>query len=139
MNRKSHLGVYALINRNDNVALILKSRGAYAGSWDLPGGSIEFGESPMQALVREVYEETGLQVQTAALVDTLSARVPYKNSVGEDVELHHLGIIFTCEVKASEELRHTGDDQDASAARWVSRLEAQNLDLTPFARMLLVN
>jgi 8-oxo-dGTP diphosphatase len=137
MNRISHLGVYALINVQNQVALILKSRGPYTGSWDLPGGKIEFGESPLQALSREVQEEVGLRVLTATPLDIPSIWVVFNNESGEATELHHLGIIFTCEVSAPEKLRGTGDDQDVSESRWFSLAEARDLKLTPLAHTVL--
>ncbi len=137
MKRVTHLGVYALIKSKGSIALILKSRGPYTGSWDLPGGKIEFGESPIQALAREVEEEVGLKLQAATLIDSLSINVSFENETGEFIDLHHIGIIFACEVSAPEELRHTGDDEDASEARWFPLPAVQYLNLTPFAHTLL--
>ena len=135
MKRESHLGVYALIEVRGSIALILKSRGPYTGSWDLPGGKIEFGESPVEALTREVQEEVGLRLSSATLVDALSVRVDFKDEFGEAVELHHLGVIFVCEVAEPGKLSHAGDDEDASEARWITLIEARELALTPFARI----
>lgn len=48
---------------NSNDLLVLRRRyPPYEGRWNCPGGKIEIGESPVEACVREVYEETGLQV-----------------------------------------------------------------------------
>ena len=58
--KHTHLGVYAIIRQNRKFLLIKKARGPYTGMFDLPGGKIEFGETPEQTLVREVAEETGL-------------------------------------------------------------------------------
>jgi 8-oxo-dGTP diphosphatase len=137
MKRETHLGVYALIHEKGRMALILKNRGPYTGCWDLPGGRIEFGETPVQALAREVYEEIGLQLLTATPLDNLSTCVSFENENGEATELHHIGIIYACGVAAPEELRRSGDDQDASEARWVPVDEAEGLGLTPFARILV--
>ena len=54
MKEKRHLGVYGLIIDENKIALVLKSRGAYKGKLDLPGGSIEHGERPEDTLVREI-------------------------------------------------------------------------------------
>lgn len=48
MEKTRHLGVYGLIIENKKIALVLKSRGAYTGKLDLPGGSIEHGETPIE-------------------------------------------------------------------------------------------
>lgn len=137
MKQESHLGVYAMIIHQNRIALILKSRGPYTGMWDLPGGKIEFGESPVQALTREVREEVDLHILTATLVDTLSICVSYETENGESIELHHLGVVYKVEADTPEKLRTTGDDQDADQAGWFPLSKALNLQLTPFARTLL--
>lgn len=58
-----HLGVKAVIlDENGNILLLKKfsKRNEYQ-TWDLPGGRIQKGEEPEAALIREVFEETGLQ------------------------------------------------------------------------------
>lgn len=137
MRRQSHLGVYALIRAKGHTALILKSRGPYAGSWDLPGGKIEFGEAPIQALAREVREEVDLRILTATPLDILSIRASFESETGAATDLHHIGIVFACEVSAPDELRHTGDGQDVSESRWFPPSEVQELNLTPLAHAVL--
>ncbi len=60
MNHTSHVGVYAVIlnPQGDRILLIRKARGPYTGLLDLPGGSVETGETVEEALEREVGEET---------------------------------------------------------------------------------
>lgn len=47
-----HLGVYGILIKNDKILLIRKGNGPYKGLLDLPGGTIEFDESPKEALER---------------------------------------------------------------------------------------
>jgi mutator protein MutT len=54
--------VGAVILDDDRVLLIRRGHGPAAGNWSLPGGRVEFGETMAEALVREVQEETGLEV-----------------------------------------------------------------------------
>lgn len=65
-----HVGVAALVEHRGDILLVQRgSRASYAdgyGSWALPGGWLEHGESAHQAAVREVEEETGLQVHAIA-------------------------------------------------------------------------
>lgn len=60
MNKYTHLGVYGILIENNKVLLIKKARGPHKGKWDLPGGTIEFGEEPYTTLIREFEEETGI-------------------------------------------------------------------------------
>jgi ADP-ribose pyrophosphatase YjhB (NUDIX family) len=57
-------GVSVVIRRAGRVLLVRRARPPFAGRWSLPGGRIEPGESPAEAIVREVREETGLRVRT---------------------------------------------------------------------------
>jgi 8-oxo-dGTP diphosphatase len=96
----------------DGEILILKRAGGYAGGgWFIPGGHVEFGESPLQAAVRETVEEAGIELDptTLRLVD-ITTFYP-----APDVQ-HH-GVIFLAECPHGVECvlneEHTG-------FRWVT-------------------
>lgn len=55
-----HLGIYGVIEKQNYILLVKKTRGPYKGLWDLPGGRPEFGESIFETLKREIHEETGI-------------------------------------------------------------------------------
>lgn len=55
-----HPAASACIFRGDTVLLVQRGKPPYAGSWNLPGGSIELGEKAIDAAAREVLEETGI-------------------------------------------------------------------------------
>lgn len=66
---KVHVGVAAIVDHDERLLMIRRGgTGEYAsdghGTWSVPGGWLEFGESPKEAAVREVYEETGVAVET---------------------------------------------------------------------------
>ena len=54
MKEHRHLGVYGLVVRDNKILLIKKVSGPYDGLLDLPGGSLEFGERPIETLKREL-------------------------------------------------------------------------------------
>lgn len=64
------------------------------GFWELPGGGLDFGESPQGALMREIWEETGLH---AAVGKPLSV---WHYMRGNDVEI--IGMTFLCSVQSDQ-------------------------------------
>src|SRR5882762_8470952 len=62
-------GASAAIFRDGAVLLIERAKGALKGRWSLPGGHIEPGETARAAVVREVREETGVEVDMHGLLD----------------------------------------------------------------------
>lgn len=70
---KTRVSVYALALHEDRVLLTqLAPYCTRGGSWTLPGGGIDHGEQPVEALVREVYEETGLAATDPELLHAMS-------------------------------------------------------------------
>lgn len=91
----TRIGAYAILRDGDNLLLCRLSDmlGPHAGKWTLPGGGIEFGEHPEQAMVREVHEETGLHVRPLGIagVDSVHKDRP-------DHRFHGIRIIYHAEV-----------------------------------------
>jgi 8-oxo-dGTP diphosphatase len=56
-------GVSALIVRDGRVLMVRRGKEPFEGYWSLPGGRVEPGETPQEAVRREVREETGLEVE----------------------------------------------------------------------------
>jgi 8-oxo-dGTP diphosphatase len=136
MRPTTHLAVYGLVEHGQQIAFIKKSRGPYTGSWDLPGGKIEFGETPRQALEREIQEELGLTITAARLLDADAIRFSFTDLAGTEIDLHHVAIFYTCEV-ATGKLRSGGDGHDVRETCWFMREKARGLALSPFAKTLL--
>ncbi|HET9205448.1 MAG TPA: NUDIX hydrolase [Burkholderiaceae bacterium] len=79
------VGVGVIVWRDGRV-LLGQRKGAHgAGTWALPGGHLEFGETVEHCAQREVREETGLDI-------TVVARGPYTNDVFADVGRHYVTV-----------------------------------------------
>lgn len=91
------VGVQALILKNAKLLLYRRQGGFGAGSWGLPGGHLEIGESLIEAATREVFEETGIIV-TNARVQAVTDPDPATN--------HHMQIgVLVLDWKGEPELR----------------------------------
>ena len=78
--------VAGVIVKDDKIILAKrKEDDALAGKWEFPGGKIEEGEDPFQALVREIREELGIDVEPLKLLLTVKHRYPEKQ-----VKLHFI-------------------------------------------------
>jgi len=110
MEQKRYIGAYGVLIRGRAVLLVRKTRGPYTGTLDLPGGGIEYGEQPADAVVREFGEETGLHVAVTGLLP------PFSLVAGGQ---HHLGFFFTVDLASPGTLRETPDGQDSGGALWV--------------------
>lgn len=136
----THLGVYGLIRQDGKVLLMKKGRGPYNGMYDLPGGGVEFGETPLQTLRREFLEETGLVVEPVQLLAAVSNRLQFVNSSLEVEDLHHLGILYTVELAPTEVLSQVmggPDGQDSLGALWLDEEQLRSLQLSPFAEQAI--
>ena len=88
------MGIYGIVIENEKILLIKKAVGPYEGKLDLPGGSPEFGETPIETLKRELLEETGLEVEDANLYDASSVLVDWNKDSETTLKVHHTGIFF---------------------------------------------
>lgn len=75
----------------DDDGRILLMKRADTGRWCLPGGKLDAAETPEEGAVREVREETGLDVEVDDLVDT------YARRPGEDTPYHVVALAYACE------------------------------------------
>jgi ADP-ribose pyrophosphatase YjhB (NUDIX family) len=71
-----------------------------AGWWTLPGGGIDHGEDPRDAVVREVAEETGLVATVLELLDVYSSHFVGTSPVGVDEDFHAIRIVYRVDVPA---------------------------------------
>ena len=88
-------GVAGIVRDADDRVLFI--RRADNGKWGLPAGAIDPGETPADAVAREVREETGLEVRPARIAGVFGGagfRVRYEN--GDEAE--YTVIVFDCEV-----------------------------------------
>ena len=68
--------VAAIIKSNNRIFATQRAHGSFAGGWEFPGGKIEPGETPEEALVREIREELDTEIAVGDLVETVEYDYP---------------------------------------------------------------
>lgn len=117
---REHTGVYGIhINNNNQALLILKSRGPYKGMYDLPGGTIEQGETTEQALIREFKEEIGVDVLSYHFLCEDSSAFSYVSQSEGEVDFKHKGYFYKVALPAETEVKMTPDGHDSMGAIYV--------------------
>jgi ADP-ribose pyrophosphatase YjhB (NUDIX family) len=89
------------------VLLIKRAEPPNAGTWSLPGGKLELGESLASAVAREALEETGLDVQVGPLIDVFEIVTAAH---------HYVVLDYLCSAQSGAEPRAGGD---AAECAWV--------------------
>lgn len=119
------VAAYAVVERRGKILLTHWRRGHLHG-WTLPGGGLESGEDPRDAVVREVMEETGLEARVGKLLG-VDSRVMVREEVpaGKEPELHTIRIVYRASVKDGPLRHEIGGSSDE--ARWVSIREVRSL------------
>ena len=119
------VAAYAVVERRGKLLLTHWRRGHLHG-WTLPGGGLEPGEDPRDAVVREVLEETGLEARVGKLIG-VDSRVMVREEVpeGTDPELHTIRIIYRATVKDGPLRNEVGGS--SVEARWVSIRDVKGL------------
>ena len=139
MAARQRLAAYGLITDEAGRVLLTRhpdERG-HRGRWVLPGGGVEHGEHPEQALVREIREETGLAARAGELRHVLS---DVTRAGRRRRRLHNVRLVYTASVADSG-----GGDGDgapdghglAAGARWCDAAEQGTLALAPFTAKVL--
>jgi 8-oxo-dGTP diphosphatase len=122
------VGLYVV--KDGKVLLVRRGNEPGRGKWSLPGGRIRFGERSEEAALREMREETGLEVRLRRVVDVVD--VFWQSERGELLE-HFVIVDFEAEVIGGE-LRPADDALDA---RWFSPEELKGLEMTESTRRFL--
>lgn len=110
--KKVRVCVSAMILRQDDKALLVKrsANDSRPNEWELPGGKLEFGENPMDAVTREIEEETGINALFY---------FPYNvtSTISDNGSKHTIRIYYKCYVlNPNQEAYLSGEHQDY---KWV--------------------
>lgn len=126
------VAAYAVIERRGKILLTHWRRGHLHG-WTLPGGGLEDGEDPRDAVVREIFEETGLTAKAGRLLG-VDSRVMVREDVedGQTPELHTIRIVYRASVQDGPLVHEI--DGSSDEARWVPIREIKSLKTLSLVR-----
>lgn len=127
-NQNLRLGAYGILVSNSALLLVLKKSGPYKGLYELPGGKIEFSETPEEALSREFEEEVVLFPEKFKILGTVSNTGMYREGL-ENISFHHIGLIYRIE-EFSEIKRKSPEEEYI----WIKIKELITASLSPIAK-----
>jgi 8-oxo-dGTP diphosphatase len=125
------VGVGGVLIRDGKVLLIRRGKPPLYGRWVVPGGTVELGESLEQALVREMREETGLEVVPLEIL-TVFDRIERD---GDRVVYHYVIVDYLCRWLGGEALAAS----DALEAAWAALDDLPRFDLPEKALEVVQN
>ena len=109
--------VAAVIKKQNKVFVTQRGYGEFKDGWEFPGGKIEEGETPQEALKREIMEELDTEISVGELIDTIEYDYP----------TFHLSMdCFWCEVIKGNLVLKEAED-----AKWLKKNELDKVDWLP--------
>lgn len=109
--------VAAVIRDKDKIFATARGYGEYKGRWEFPGGKIEAGETPEQALIREIQEELDTTIEVGPLIQT----------VEYDYPTFHLSMnCYWSTIKSGTLIL-----KEAQAAQWLTKETLETVDWLP--------
>jgi len=109
--------VAAIIKSDNRIFATQRAHGEFVGGWEFPGGKIEPGETPEEALVREIHEELDTEIAVEGLFET----------VEYDYPTFHLSMkCYWCSIVSGDLVL-----KEHAAAKWLSKEELFDVEWLP--------
>ncbi len=110
----------ALVDADNRVLLAQRPQGkSFAGMWEFPGGKVEAGETPEEALIRELREELGIETKVACLAPLTFASHAYES-------FHLLMPLFVC-----RRYEGTPEAKEGQSLKWVRPIRMRDYPMPP--------
>lgn len=128
---KQKVAVRAIINRGDHLLLLKRSGGrpSIEGKYELPGGSVLYGEQPDDALIRYVEEETSLEARTTKLSDVFTYLDP------DDKNTQYTLVLYMVELERPQSRIKLSGKYNKYV--WHAKTKSAQITLTESTKLLL--
>lgn len=138
--RHQRVAAYAVVRSARGILMTeLSGRTSRPGTWALPGGGLDPGEDPDDAVVREVWEESGQHVRLMAAIDVISAHWIGRAPSGRLEDFHAIRLIYSAACPApTDPVVHDVGGTTASAA-WMSPEELAQVKMSAWASPLVLD
>jgi len=117
------IGVGAVIICKGKILLEKRKNEPGRGKWTIPGGLVELGESAEQTVIREVKEETNLEVEHPKLIDVVNNIISDRNN---KTKYHFVIVDYFVKLKGGT----LKAEDDAAELKWIPFREVEKYDLT---------
>ena len=128
--QRPEVGVGAIAVRDDALLMVRRGHGPGAGEWSVPGGHVEMGETLHEAIVREVAEETGLEVVVDRYVGWVERMGDGDHNSDDGPGPYHF-VILDFAVTPLDAYQPLVAGDDAAEVAWVPLHEISDLRLVP--------
>lgn len=115
--RKRIKVVAAIIHQGEKIFATQRGYGEFKDGWEFPGGKMEPGETPQEALIREIREELDTEISVGKLVDTVEYDYP---------QFHLTMHCFLCTVQSGNLVL-----KEHEAARWLTKESLDTVEWLP--------
>lgn len=127
-----YVAVHALVRNNENKVLVTKRAKCndyMPLKWDIPGGTVEEGETVEEALIRELKEETKIDIKPIKLIYAYSnlSQLPTRQTIQ---------LVYTCEFRDGAVILNREEHEEY---KWVEYSELKHMDCIAFLRGLIEN
>jgi 8-oxo-dGTP diphosphatase len=115
--------VAAIIKQGSKIFATQRGYGDFKGYWEFPGGKMESGETPQQALIREIKEELDIVIEVGQLIETIEYDYP---------QFHLTMHCFICAVISGDLIL-----KEHEAARWLTKDTLHSVEWLPADEVII--
>ena len=131
-----YMWVYGIYIENNKILLIKKARWPYIWMYDLPGGGIEYWETIVDCLKREISEETWSNLIESQFIWNNEFICDYINPKNEPRKSHHIGIYYKVNL-LYDNIKTWPDWEDSLGAEFIDIRSLDKIQLSPISKPMI--